>query len=241
MFDKILRYLLRKESRLKQRLFSQFSQQKKELISNLQNNLFNISFFTKKWNNKIFIFYKKELPSIIKRWWWFWYQKFKKQLWNQYLWNFFKWDSLASEYFDNITQIQLSEYKGSITTTTNEGIKEILKKWVDEWKSYWQIAKEINEVDPFIFSKSRAKLIALTETWNAFGYWDYIVWKDLQKQWFEMEKRAITRGDARVRATHRHNAREGWIDYNKSFSWTWSLYLPNGFRCRCNMDKRIKK
>jgi len=150
--------------------------------------------------------------------------------------------SYASKYLKRLKNINLSDYRWSISKTTNKRVRKLIYKWFKEWQSYTEIAKNINNLDPFLFSKKRGELIAITEIWRAYEYWNWIVIKELKKQKkIEFEKKALTAWDSKVRPEHRKNGEDWWIDETDKFSWTWTKYANTGFRCRCTTLYRKKK
>lgn len=62
----------------------------------------------------------------------------------------------------------ISNEDGSITKTTRDELRRLLSNGIDEGMSYGEIAKQIQETDPFVFSKYRAKLIAVNEVGRAY-------------------------------------------------------------------------
>jgi hypothetical protein len=134
----------------------------------------------------------------------------------------------------------LSQKQGSINKTTNDELRNIIASWIDEWYSYGQIAKQIRETDPFVFSKKRANLIAVQEVWQAYWFANFQPLKDMNEQyWFVFEKLWVTSHDPKVRKTHKENEAMGWIWIDELFI-TWDEYAPSkDFRCRCYMKDRI--
>ena len=244
--DKALRYVVRKEKELTRIFYKELQQERSELIDFLSWydqkwffwDLWRV--FTN-WAQRVAETYKQALKPIIWRWSESNFSKFKDELPESFETEFFSENSFASKYSDTVSALQLSQLKWSITKTTNDEVKKIIQTWIANGKSYNQIAKEIQEVNPVIFNRERAKLIAQTETWRAFWYGDWIPWKELQKQWFQMEKRWVTRWDSRVRPSHSANAWAWWIDYDAIFPATWDIQAPSikDIRCRCFMDSQI--
>ena len=101
--------------------------------------------------------------------------------------------SPASEYIRNLEELHLSQRDGSINKTTNDELRRIIADWIDEGLSYGQIAKQIRETAPFVFSRSRAKLIAVQEVGQAYWFGDYQPLLDMNKDYgFEFEKLWVT-------------------------------------------------
>lgn len=76
----------------------------------------------------------------------------------------------AGKYLAELESLMLSQRDGSIAKTTNDEVINIIKTGVEQGKSYSEVAKEIESEDPFVFSKSRAKTIAVNEIGRAYGW-----------------------------------------------------------------------
>lgn len=105
-----------------------------------------------------------------------------------------------------------------INETTRDYLRTVIRGGVDEGWSHNRIAKAITDryVDfavgrPQEHIESRAHLIAVTETGNAYEAGNRIVIQDLQDAGLKMEKKWSTIGDDRVSDGCRENEREGWI------------------------------
>lgn len=181
----------------------------------------------------------KPLQAVINKW-----VSSQKDL-NPNFW--ISWDlrnEPAVVYLKNLKELHLSQRDWSIAPTTIKEIIWILKNWLEKWMSYTDIAEDIVKLDPFVFSQSRAELIAVTEVWRAYEYWKWLPMKDLQNQWFIVLKKWQTVNDERVRESHRQNQRDWYIPLDIPFSWTWDLLAPakkkQSYRCRCSVIYQIK-
>ena len=146
----------------------------------------------------------------------------------------------AVKYLNEIIRIHSSNViNWSIWHTTYTRITKLIRDWIQEKYTYTEIAKKITELDPLVFSKSRAENIAVTELRNAYEYWRYRNIQELEKQ-DVYEKYWSTARDDKVRPTHRQNEADGRININQRFSWTWSLIAPAPPRCRCSVIYRVK-
>lgn len=74
----------------------------------------------------------------------------------------------ASQYLTELRDLHLSQRQGSILKTTRDELRTIMANGIDEGMSYTEIGKQILEQDPFVFSKSRAKTIAVNEIGRAY-------------------------------------------------------------------------
>lgn len=71
--------------------------------------------------------------------------------------------SPASNYIRELKDLHLSQKAGSTLKTTRDELRRIVADGLDNKLSYSDIAKQINELDPFVFSETRAKLISVNE------------------------------------------------------------------------------
>lgn len=106
--------------------------------------------------------------------------------------------------------------RGNIATIVNNGVAE-------GW-SYDRVAKEISSLysemaigKPQLHIDSRAHLIAVTESGNAYEAGNSIVVADLQDAGLQMEKKWLTVGDDRVSDGCQDNQGQGWIPFAQSF------------------------
>jgi hypothetical protein len=107
--------------------------------------------------------------------------------------------------------------RGNIATIVDNGVRE-------GW-SYNRIADEISSLysemaigKPQLHIDSRAHLIAVTESGNAYEAGNVIVAQDLQDAGLMMEKKWLTVGDERVSDGCTSNEAEGWIPFVQPFS-----------------------
>jgi len=145
----------------------------------------------------------------------------------------------------------LRDYGAKLVTKINETTRETLQGLVtqgaEEGWSYKRTASEIiSRFEEFAVGKpqehidSRAHLIAITETGNAYEEGNRIVAKDLQDAGIEQEKFWSTVGDDKVSDGCRENEEAGWIGIDEEF--------PSGHQrplrfpgCRCLANYRMKK
>jgi len=180
------------------------------------------------------------LPMLIskksKQVLWVWYnqskQNFKTKT-EDFSINWWLKNDEATIYINNLTDLHLSQNQWSISRTTKLWMIDIIADWINEWSSYWEIAKDLRKTDPMIFSKSRAELIAIQEVWRAYEYGNYLPMKELKDKWEQVKKKWITAWDEKVRNSHVKNWADWWIDINVPFSWTQTNISPDWFRCRC--------
>ena len=148
----------------------------------------------------------------------------------------------AKIYTDHIENLHLSNRYWSIKLTTKKKVYEIINKWIEEWLSPQDMAKEImKQWEEGVFSKARAEMIAINEIWNAYEYWRRHWINEYKKRtWNMVFKYRQTVEDSRVSKLCRTNQSAGWILFDEVFpSWhrtpTWHP------RCRCTTLYQIKK
>jgi len=127
-----------------------------------------------------------------------------------------------------------------INSTTREYIKTLVTQAMDEGWSYQKTARMlIARYEEFAVGKpqqhiaSRAQLIAVTESGNAYEAGNFIPIQDLMDSGIEMEKSWNTMGDNRVSAGCLANEAEGWIpaDQEHGSGDMTPLRFPG---CRCD-------
>lgn len=134
-----------------------------------------------------------------------------------------------------------------IDAVTRGNIATIVDNGVAEGWSYNRIADEISSLysemaigKPQLHIDSRAHLIAVTESGNAYEAGGVIVVQDLQDAGLMMEKKWLTVGDDRVSAGCAGNESEGWIPFVQPFSsgHMRPLRFPG---CRCTVLYRRRQ
>ena len=95
---------------------------------------------------------------------------YKKKLLKDYALSFDLPNAPAVKYLSELEDLMLSQRQGSISKTTRDELRRIITDGVEQGKSYTQVAQEIRQQDPFVFSRSRAMLIASNEIGKAYGW-----------------------------------------------------------------------
>jgi len=161
------------------------------------------------------------LPKIIKRGAAGPIKKFSKFLPDGYAIRFDIDSDPAVQYLERMRELHLSQRQGSISKTALAELKDIIAKGVEMGYSYTQVAKQIREKDPFVFSKSRAKLIAVNEIGRAYGFGSFEPSRVLaEEEGYIMEKLWQTSHDDKVRKRHTMNESAGWIPLKNQFPGT---------------------
>jgi len=139
--------------------------------------------------------------------------------------------------------VYLQNYGAKLITGINETtrgyIKTVVTEGVEKGWSYNKTAKAITDRftefrlgQPQQHIQSRAHLIAVQESAQAYEQGNMIVARDLEHAGLEMEKSWLTVGDDRVSDLCRGNEVEGWIALNQIFSGGTDS-APGHVACRC--------
>ncbi len=128
-----------------------------------------------------------------------------------------------------------------INAETRRGLRTIISTGLSEGQSYDEIARNIREryagfstPQPQQHIRSRAHLVAVTETGNAYEVGNRAVADDLVAAGLVMEKSWLTVGDARVSAECESNEGAGWIPLDDIFPGGVDQPLQHP-ACRCTM------
>jgi SPP1 gp7 family putative phage head morphogenesis protein len=126
-----------------------------------------------------------------------------------------------------------------INDTTRSYLQTVITQGVDEGWSYARMAKAIKDRYaefavgvPQQHIRSRAELIAVSETGNAYENGSNIVVRDLQDAGLVMEKSWLTVNDNRVDPHCLANEAQGWIPFDEAFS-DGSMHPLSHPACRC--------
>jgi uncharacterized protein with gpF-like domain len=126
-----------------------------------------------------------------------------------------------------------------INDTTRSYLNTVLTQAVDEGWSYQRTAKAIKDRYaefavgvPQEHIRSRAELIAVTESGNSYEAGSAMPVRDLQDAGLKMEKSWLTVGDNRVDPHCADNAAQGWIPFDEPFS-DGSMQPLSHPACRC--------
>jgi hypothetical protein len=140
-----------------------------------------------------------------------------------------------------------AELVKGINETTRDTLQTLITQATEEGWSYKKTAEAIiARFDEFAVGTgqahidSRAHLIAVTETGNAYEQGNFIVAQDLQDAGLTMEKSWSTVGDVKVSEGCKTNEAEGWIGIDQAHSSGHQrpLRFPG---CRCEERYRMKE
>ncbi|MFK8055476.1 MAG: hypothetical protein AB8F78_05075 [Saprospiraceae bacterium] len=92
----------------------------------------------------------------------------------------------------NFESLHLSDSPISISETTKSAVIAKLREGVEQNLSYTEVAKNIRGLDARIFSRNRAKLIAVREIGQAYEYGNYIPMLQAQQSGQVVEKERST-------------------------------------------------
>lgn len=112
----------------------------------------------------------------------------------------------AAKYLRELEDLMLSQKDGSVSKTTRDELRRIMADGVEAGFSYGEIAKQVEDADPFVFSASRARTIAANEVGRAYGWANHEPSRFLtEEEGYEMMKKWRTSNDDKVRETHMEN------------------------------------
>ena len=140
------------------------------------------------------------------------------------------------DYLELWRNLELSNYRGTITHTTKYNVISILKNWVDKWLSVWEVQKQISSLSSKLFSKARARSIAVTEMWRAYEYGNYQPIRQLSDAWVAIRKYWLTCRDNKVRPEHRECEELWWVDLDYVYPSVWVPIPPWWVNCRCTIE-----
>lgn len=177
-----------------------------------------------------------DLKPQIRRWVEKWYKRSYKTLERLLTENWFSYyTDIISNYANERWELNLSNFKWAISYTTKHDIIEILKNWIDNNLTRWEVAKQINEKNEMLFWKPRARSIAVTEMWKAYEYWNYQPVQQLMSVWIEMEKKRQTCDDSKVRPEHMECEEEWRVPADYVYPSVWVPIPPWWVNCRCTI------
>ena len=176
-----------------------------------------------------------DLKPQIRKWVEKWYKRSYRLLEPLLIENWFRYYyDVISNYENMRGELNLSNYKWAISYTTKHDVIEILKNWIDNNLTRWEVAKQINEKNEMLFGKPRARSIAVTEMWKAYEYWNYQPVQQLMSVWIEMEKKRQTCDDSKVRPEHMECEELGWVPADYVYPSVWVPIPPWWVNCRCS-------
>ena len=134
-----------------------------------------------------------------------------------------------------------------IDETTRATIHDILVRGSQEGWSYDTTAKAITEQfeefairTPYKHLRSRAHLVAVNESANAYGEAELQQGLEMQGRGMPMEKSWLNVGDDRVSDGCLSNTAAGWIPVDQAFP-SGHMRYPRYPGCRCSMLQRRAK
>jgi SPP1 gp7 family putative phage head morphogenesis protein len=112
----------------------------------------------------------------------------------------------------------------------------VLKNGLDNSLTPEQVAKDIEAIQPRVFSKARARTIATTEIGKAYEYGNYMPVQQLNSVGVNVKKYWLTCNDARVRPEHMACEEEGRKPLDYVYPSVGVEICPEGVNCRCSME-----
>ncbi len=176
-----------------------------------------------------------ELPieKVFEHWYKRSYRKFAKLLRENEI---DYYPNQASEYANKRWELNLSNYKWSISHTTKRDVINTLKNGIDNNLSRQEIQRDINKIDEKLFWLPRARAIAVTETTKAYEYGNLQPIQALNDAWIQMQKRWLTVGDDRVRPEHQECEDEWWKPIDYIYPSVKTDVPPWWVNCRCTIQ-----
>ena len=130
-----------------------------------------------------------------------------------------------------------------INDTTRSYLNAMISQAVDEGWSYDRLSNAIgSRFTEFATGgdNPRSRRVAVYELGDAYEEGTQLAAKELQAAGLEMEKKALTAGDDRVRPSHEDNASAGWIPLDDEFP-SGDMRFPSDPGCRCTTLYRRKR
>lgn len=178
------------------------------------------------------------IEKVFERWYKTQYRKFARLLSEN---GIDYYPNLPSDYANKRGDLQLSNYKWTISHTTKRDVISVLKEWIDNNESWGTIQRRIYAVDDKLFGLPRARAIAVTETAKAYEYGNRQPIQALQDAWIEMEKKWLTVWDDRVRPEHMECENEGRVPIDYNYPSVGVDMPPWGVNCRCTLQYQRKR
>lgn len=147
----------------------------------------------------------------------------------------------AVQYLQGLRALHLSQFKGSISLTTEQRIRDIISNGLNKSLTYTEIANEIRKQSTAgVFSKARAQTIALDQTSKAYAYGQKVQMDTfIQRTAARVEKYWSTVRDLKVSQTIcAPNEAQGWLLWNELWQ-SGNDMTPGHVNCRCGVITRI--
>ena len=140
----------------------------------------------------------------------------------------------AIDYLSALENLHLSNYQGSISKVTNDGVIQILSDGMDEGLSYTQMASKIRDLsDEGIFSYARAQRIAVDQVGKAYQFGAKVPVQEYQQRTSTtVYKHWIAEADACDICLP--NVDDGYITMDDTFS-SGDDEPPGHVNCRCDV------
>jgi len=175
---------------------------------------------------------KPHIKKSVEKWYKMTYRLFEPLLEENW---FSYYTDVISNYANHRWELNLSNYKWAISRTTKFDVIKILKEWIDNNLTPWEVAKQIESIDERLFWKPRARTIAITEMRKAYEYWNYQPISQLESVWIQMMKKRQTCDDSKVRPEHMECELEWRVRSDYEYPSVWTKYPPWWPNCRCTM------
>ena len=137
--------------------------------------------------------------------------------------------------------LQLSNYRWTISHTTKEWIVGILKEGIDNNWTYNQVRDKIVQANSKLFWKARARTIAVTEMAKAYEYGNVQPMRQLQSVGIPILKKWQTCDDGKVRPEHMECEHMERVPLDFVYPSVNVAYPPWGVNCRCTILYKVNE
>lgn len=144
-------------------------------------------------------------------------------------------------YMKDWGKLQLSNFRWAISHTTKFEVVKVLKDWLNNQLTYNQVRDNIIKVNSSLFSKARARTIAVTEMAKAYEYGNVQPMRQLQSVGIPILKKWQTCDDGKVRPEHMECEHMERVPLDFVYPSVNVAYPPWGVNCRCTILYKVNE